>query len=156
MDFGREATARTAKSLILSPPLAPAAQWCARTVLSTICTALSPPPSARASSIKSHNPAVVHRRYCRCTEFQLPSSSGRSRQAAPVRAIQNTAFSVRRWSAGGRPRNEPRSITNGSKYAHSSSLRRPRTTADLHHEDQLRITSHRVGGIPLVRFVHAA
>ena len=30
VDFGREATARTAKSLILSPPFAPAAQWCCR------------------------------------------------------------------------------------------------------------------------------
>jgi putative transposase len=29
MDFGREATARAAKSLVLSPPLAPAARWCA-------------------------------------------------------------------------------------------------------------------------------
>jgi hypothetical protein len=35
-DFGRKATARAAKSLVLSPPLAPAAQWCApMTVLST-------------------------------------------------------------------------------------------------------------------------
>ncbi len=56
------------------PPLAPVAQWCARmTVLSTICTESLPPPSARASSIRFHNPAVVQRRYCRCTEFQLPS-----------------------------------------------------------------------------------
>ncbi len=40
VDFGREAAARTAKSLVLSPPFAPAAQWCARTmVLSIICSA---------------------------------------------------------------------------------------------------------------------
>ena len=156
VDFGRKATARAAKSLVLSPPFAPAAQWCARmTVLSTICTASLPPPSARASSIRSHSPLAVQRRYCRCTEFQFPSSSGRSRHGAPVRAIQNTAFNVRRWSAGGRPRKGPRSITNGSKNAHSSSLRRPRTNADLHHEDQLRIILSRVRGIPLSRFVHA-
>jgi hypothetical protein len=38
MDFGRKATARAAKTLVLSPPLAPAAQWCARMmVLSIIC-----------------------------------------------------------------------------------------------------------------------
>jgi len=50
MDFGRKATARAAKSLVLSPPLAPAAQWCARmTVLSTICTASLPPPAASAT-----------------------------------------------------------------------------------------------------------
>ena len=46
VDFGRETAARTAKSLILIPPLAPAAQWCARTmVLPIIWSASSPPPS---------------------------------------------------------------------------------------------------------------
>jgi hypothetical protein len=156
MDFGRESTARAAKSLILSPPLAPAAQWCARiTVLSTICIASFPPPSARASSSRSQRPLVVQRRYCRCTEFQLPSSSGRSRHGAPVRAIQKTASNVRRWSRGGLPRKAPVSMTNGSKNAHCSSVKSPRTTADLPHEDQLRITSNRVVGIPLMRFVHA-
>ena len=120
VDLGRKATARAAKSLIFGPPFAPAAQWCARmTVLSTICTPPLPPPSARASSITSHSPLVVQRRYCLWIEFQLPSSSGKSRQGAPVRAIQNTASSVRRWSTGGRPRKAPRSITNGSKNAHS-------------------------------------
>lgn len=157
MDFGRKATARAAKSLVLSPPLAPAAQWCARIeVLSTIWIASLPPPSARASNIRSHKPLVVQRRYCRCAEFQLPNSSGRSRHGAPVRAIQKIAFSVRRWSRGGRPRKGPHSITNGSKNAHSASLKRPRTIADLPHEDQLRIIPARVGGIPLTRFVHAA
>ena len=156
VDFGRKPAARTAKSLVLNPPLAPAAQWCARmTVLSTICTAWLPPPSADASSIRSHSPLAVQRRNCRCTEFQLPSSSGRSRQGAPVRAIQNTASSVRRWSRGGRPRNPPVAITKGLKNAHSLSVRRPRTTADLPHEDQLRIMPRRVVGIPQSRFVHA-
>lgn len=36
VDLGREAAARTAKSLGLSPPLAPAAQWCARTMVLSI------------------------------------------------------------------------------------------------------------------------
>src|SRR6185437_13544928 len=157
VDLGREAAARTAKSLVLSPPFAPAAQWCARTmVLSIICSASPPPPSARAASIRSHSSLVVQRRNWRCTEFQLPSSSGRSRQGAPVRVIQKIASSVRRWPRGGRPRSGPLSVTNGSKNAHSSSVKRPRITADLPHEDQRRITLRRVGGIPLVRFVLAA
>jgi hypothetical protein len=63
---------------------------------------------------------------------------------------------VRRWSRGGRPRKAPVSMTNGAKNAHSSSLNRPRTKADLHRRDQLRITLPRVGGIPFRRFVHAA
>jgi serine/threonine-protein kinase HipA len=41
-------------------------------------------------------------------DYPLPSSSGRSRHGAPVRAIQNTASSVRRWSTGGRPLKGPR------------------------------------------------
>ena len=157
VDFGRKPAARAAKSLVLSPPLAPAAQWCARTiVLSIICSVLPPPPSARAASIRSHSPLAVQRRNWRCTEFQLPNSSGRSRQGAPVRVIQKMASNVRPWLRGGRPRSGPVSVTNGSKNAHSSSLSRPRITADLPHEDQCRITPRRVTGIPLVRFVHAA
>ena len=157
MDFGRKPAARTAKSLVLSPPLAPAAQWCARiTVLSTIWTALSLPPSARASNIRSHKPPAVQRLNCRCTEFQLPNSSGRSRQGAPVRVTQKIPSSVRRWSRGGRPRSGPDSVTKGAKNAHSASVIRPRITADLLHEDQRRITPRRVGGIPSRRFVHAA
>jgi hypothetical protein len=158
VDFGREATARAAKTLVLNPPFAPAAQWCARTmVLSIICKAsASPPPSASACNSTSQMPLSVQRRNCRQTEFQLPSSLGRSRQGAPVRAIQNTASSTRRWSRGGRPPEQPRLATNGRKNFHSSSLSKPRITADLPPEDQLRITSHRVGGIPLDQFVHAA
>ena len=38
VDFGREATKRAAKTLVLSPPFAPSAQWCApMVVLSIIC-----------------------------------------------------------------------------------------------------------------------
>ena len=98
VDFGREATARAPKTLAMSPPFAPAAQWCARTmVLSIMCKAsVSPPLSARACSTTSHKPEVVQRRYCRWTEFQLPSSGGKSRHGMPVRATQNTASNTRR------------------------------------------------------------
>lgn len=50
----------------------------------------------------------------------------------------------------------PASVTKGSKNAHSALHSCPRITADLLHEDQRRITPHRVGGIRLVHFVHAA
>ena len=100
-------------------------------MLSTIWMVALPPPSARASSIKSQSPLSVQRRYWRCTEFHLPSSSGKSRHGAPVRAIQNTASSVRRWSRGGRPRRAPVSTTKGSKNPHSASDKSPRIKADL-------------------------
>jgi hypothetical protein len=45
----------------------------------------SPRVSANACSTTSHSPDALHRRNCRQTEFQLPSSSGRSRHGAPVR-----------------------------------------------------------------------
>lgn len=150
MALGREATSRTAKSLALSPPLKPAAQWCARTmVLSIICKASAgPPPSARASSITSQIRLTVQRRNCRCTEFHLPSSAGRARHGAPVRAIQKIVSSTRRWSAAGRPPAAPGSARNGLKNPHSSSLINPRTNPDLRSRSQRRITSHRVVGIP--------
>jgi hypothetical protein len=151
VDLGREAIARTAKSLAQSPPFPPAAQWCARTmVLSIICTASAPPPAARAASIKV--PQTARRPAAELAMHRVPVA----RQGAPVRAIQTAASSVRRWSRGGRPRSGPLSVTNGSNNAHSSSVNRPRITADLPHEDQRRITSRRVGEIPLARFVHAA
>lgn len=158
MDLGRETTSRTPKPLSLSPFFKPAAQWCVRTmVLSIICIASAePPPSARASSITSQTPLTVQRRNCRWMEFQLPSSAGRSRHGAPVRAIQKMASSTRRWLAGGRPPAAPGSARNGLKNLHSSSLISPRINADLHSRSQSRITSYRVGGIPLMQFVHAA
>ena len=73
-----------------------------------------------------------------------------------MRAIQKTAVerAAVAHAADGRAAGRV-SMTNGSKNAHSSSVRRPRTTADLLHEDQLRIILSRVGGIPQLRFVHA-
>jgi hypothetical protein len=76
--------------------------WYARTmVLSIICRASPRHPRRGAASIKSRNPLAVQRRNWRCTEFQAPSSSGRSSQGAPVQAIRKMASSVRRWSRGG-------------------------------------------------------
>lgn len=98
VELAREATSRAAKTLAMLPPLPPAAQWCARMLVLSIIRrrSASPPPSAKASSITSHNPDAVQRRNWRNTEFQLPSSAGRSRHGAPVRAIQKMASSTRR------------------------------------------------------------
>ena len=42
MELGREAAARTAETVAMSPPLPPAAWWCARTMVeSIICIMLS-------------------------------------------------------------------------------------------------------------------
>ena len=73
----------------------------------------------------------------------------------PGAGNQKIVSNVRRWSRGGLPRKGPVSTTNGAKNAHSSSLNRPRTKAELHRRDQLRITARRVGEVPRRRFVHA-
>jgi hypothetical protein len=137
MDFGGEATTRAAKCLRLVPPFSPAAQRCARlVVLSIICRASnSPPPSARACRMTSHTPERHQRRNCRQTEFQLPNVSGRSRHGAPVRLIQSTPSSTRRWSAGGRPPVADGVVRNGATIAHSSSVMRPRITANLRNRE---------------------
>jgi hypothetical protein len=108
----------------------PAAQRCARiTVLSIICNiSASPPLSAKPSSITSNTPDSAQRRNCLQMEFQLPNSDGRSRQAAPVLAFQNTPSNTRRCPFGGRPVDE---VRKGSKAAHSSSDISPRATANL-------------------------
>ncbi len=74
VDFGREPAARAAKSLVMSPPLAPAAQWCARTiVLSTICSAFCRRlrQDRRASDPIARWPSM--RRNCRWTESSSPA-----------------------------------------------------------------------------------
>jgi hypothetical protein len=150
VELAREANARAVKTLPMSPPLPPAAQWCARMLVlwpvadlrsPIICRrSASPPPSARASSITAHRPEPVHRRNGRNTEFQLPGPAGRSRHGAPVRAIQKMASGTRRWSRAGLPPSGLADTTKGSKKHHSSSVSRPRINADLHARDQLGIT----------------
>lgn len=142
VELGREATSRAPQTRSMIPPLPPAAQWCARMlVLSIICRrSAPPPPSAKASSITSHSPDAVQRRNWRNTEFQLPTSPGKSRHGAPVRAIQKMASSTRRWSRAGLPPSGLADTTKGSKKDHSSSVSRPRINADLHYRDQRGIT----------------
>jgi hypothetical protein len=63
VDFRREAVARTTKGLVLSPPFAPAAPWCARTMVLLIICRASPPPPVRQRL--QHHDAIVH---CRSEE----------------------------------------------------------------------------------------
>jgi hypothetical protein len=75
-----------------------------------------------------------------CTEFHFPSTSGRSRHGAPVRLIQNTPSNTLRWFLEGRPPCGEGCVRKGSKIDHSSSLIRPRITANLQQRGQRRIT----------------
>jgi len=65
MELGGEAAARSAKRLgLLSPLFMPTAQWCARTIVLSIMSAVRSPPaiSAKVSSIASNTPVSTQRR----------------------------------------------------------------------------------------------
>src|SRR3984957_4126570 len=132
------------------PPFSPAAQRCARiVVLSIICNASSSPPlSASPCNRTSHTPDSHQRRNCRQIEFQLPNTSGRSRHGAPVRQIQRAPSNTRRWLAGGRPPRNEAVARNGPTIPHTSSVSKPRITANLHVERSAWNHTARRGGIP--------
>src|ERR1700741_330108 len=106
VDFGREATARAPECfLFLIPPFAPAACWCARTIVESMACSSSAggPRLARVSNAASHTPSLVQRVKRTNTEFQLPYRFGMSRQGAPVRRTQRMPLAVRRLSATAGP-----------------------------------------------------
>ena len=82
MDLGREAAARAAERLILLPPLAPAAETCARTIVeSNICTRWAVRLIAASASKKASNtPARLRRQNRFHTLFQGPNCAGSARQ----------------------------------------------------------------------------
>src|SRR5439155_11714971 len=102
VQLGAEAPATAPKGLIAPPFRAPAACWCARTLVpSTKCSDQSSRPAASASawspaSTRSQTPARRQRRKRLYTVSQGPNRSGRSRQGAPVRSSQYSAFKISR------------------------------------------------------------
>jgi hypothetical protein len=82
VDLGRETAARAAQRLTILPPLAPAAETCARTTVeSNIWTKWAVwLMAARASKKASNTPAWLSRQKRFQTEFQFPNASGRARQ----------------------------------------------------------------------------
>jgi len=82
VDFRREPTTRAAECLPLLPPLAPAAETCARTaVLSNIWTRCAVGLNwAKASRNASNTPVWLSRQKRFQTLFQGPYSAGNARQ----------------------------------------------------------------------------
>jgi hypothetical protein len=82
VDLGREAAARAAQRLTWLPPLAPAAETCARTTVeSNIWTKWAVRlMAARASKKASNTPAWLRRQKRFQIEFQLPNLAGSARQ----------------------------------------------------------------------------
>ena len=81
VDLGREAPARAAQRLSVLPPLAPAAETCARTTVeSNIWTWAVWLIAASASKKASNTPAWLSRQKRFQIEFQFPNACGRARQ----------------------------------------------------------------------------
>ena len=82
MDLGREAPARAAQGLVVLPPLAPAAETCARTTVeSNICTRWAVRLRLdSASKNASNTPAWLRRPKRFQTLFHLPNVAGSARQ----------------------------------------------------------------------------
>ena len=76
----------------------------------------------RASRIFSHIPLSRHRQNRRCTFFQFPYISGKSRHGAPVRRIQNTPLINCRVSRAFPPRVPFSPIVYGRIFSHAPSL----------------------------------
>ena len=128
-DLGRQAAARFADRLILSPPFAPAAcRWTLTIVPSISAYSKSGSSDSRPKS-RSKTPLKANRRKRWKTEFHFPNASGRSRQGAPTRAIQSTPSMNSRLSAADRPGSPILPGKCGAMHDHCSSLKTRRSKA---------------------------
>ena len=123
MDLGRQPTFRAADAVSLGPPFAPAASAWTFEIVASIMTYSKSGSSAKALKRLSQAPLRVHRRKRECTDVHFPSSGGRSRQGAQLRAIHNTAPTNSRLSLPLRPRSVCLPGTRFSIRAHCASLR---------------------------------
>ena len=104
------------------PPRAPVASGCTLTWLASIISHSKFVSSTRASRIFSQIPLSRHRQNQRCTFFQFPYASGKSRQGAPVRRIQNTPLINCRVSRAFPPRVPCSPMVYGLIFSHVLSL----------------------------------
>jgi len=104
VDLSAQATAGAAKGLIFSPFFAPAACWCARTIVESRIKYSKSGSSAIAVKMRCQMPFALHRLKRRKALFQLPNTSGRSRQGAQVRTIHSTPSTNIRLSRPVEPR----------------------------------------------------
>ena len=104
------------------PPRAPVASGCTLTWLASIISHSKSVSSTSASRIFSQIPLSRHRQNRRCTFFQFPYVSGKSRQGAPVRKIQNTPLINCRVSRALPPRVPFSPIVFALIFSHALSL----------------------------------
>src|SRR5258705_5338932 len=124
MYLGAQATARATDRLIFRPPFfAPAACWCARTMVESTIRYSKSGSSDIASNIRHQTPLMLHRLKRRNTLFQSPNASGRSRQGEPVRTIHSTPSTNIRLSRPVEPFWSGRPMISGAIRSHAASLK---------------------------------
>lgn len=114
-----------------SPPTAPAACWWNLTCVASTMSHSMSGSSMHASSNRSQIPASRQRMKRRCVLLQPPYSGGKSRQGAPVLAIQKTALTNFLLSFAMLPQQPGLPGRSGSIFAHISSDRSWRWSASL-------------------------
>ena len=102
IDLRAQAAARTPDRLIFAP-FAPAACWCARTMVVSMIGYSKSGFSTNALKMRSHTPFLAHRRKRWNTLFQWPNSFGRSRHGAPREPTKARHRQNRRLSSPCRP-----------------------------------------------------
>ena len=121
MNFGAQSPTRTAKTLLPVFLGAPAACWCARTMVLSRNTSSKSASSQSLAKSACQTPLSAQREKRLNEVFHGPKSDGRSRQGAPVLAIQRTASTNKRLSAPLRPRSPDFPCSIGSIRSHCSS-----------------------------------
>jgi len=131
-DLRRQAAARAAYGLILSPPFAPApCLWTRTMVPSTIAYSKSG-SFDNSLKMRPNTPFRAHLRKRFHTEPHLPKPLGRSRHGAPVRTSHSTASRNKRLSRPVRPGSPVLPGRRGAMRVHCASLNSFRSKADLH------------------------
>lgn len=104
MNFRRQSTARSADRLIATVFFgAPAACWCARTIVASMNNSSRSASALSASATRAQTPPFSQRAKRTYIECQLPKSAGKSRHGHPVRAMNSTASTKSRLSAARPP-----------------------------------------------------
>jgi hypothetical protein len=129
MNLTGEPAPRAAKSLFASPPFAPAAEMCPRTVvLSMLWRELSAIAWVKVVATLSQTPARLQRRKRWYTVIHLPYFSGTSRHGAPVRMRHRMPFTIGRLSSAGRFLRPRSGGSRSFNDRHSASDKSPRLT----------------------------
>ena len=104
MNFRSQPAARSTDRLIATVFFgAPAACWCARTIVASMNNSSRSASSLSASATRAHTPPFSQRAKRMYIECQLPKSAGKSRHGHPVRAMKSTDSTKRRLSAARPP-----------------------------------------------------